>query len=98
MTPRQKEAYDFIRAYQAEKGYAPSHEDIRRAMGLRSKSGAHRLITGLAAAGHLTFRPYFNRSIVLREGPEYRQGYADGYAAGSRADDGQPQPAQAPAG
>jgi SOS regulatory protein LexA len=53
ITKRQKEALDFIRAYQKDKGYAPSLEEIKKHLGLSSVSTAHHHVKALMAAGYL---------------------------------------------
>jgi len=57
MTPRQKNVYEFIEKFIAEKGYGPSYVEIKRAIGLRSKSGVHRMVHGLIERGVLKNLP-----------------------------------------
>ncbi|NKC47589.1 hypothetical protein I6H96_11430 [Brucella anthropi] len=66
MTPRQKEAYDFIRSFIDQKGYGPSYEEIQEALGLHSKSGVHRIIEGLEERDLIVRRPGIRRSIALK--------------------------------
>ncbi|KAB2680504.1 hypothetical protein F9K78_16820 [Brucella pseudintermedia] len=66
MTPRQKDAYDFIRSFIDEKGYGPSYEEIQEALGLHSKSGVHRIIEGLEERDLIVRRPGIRRSIALK--------------------------------
>lgn len=66
MTPRQKQAYDFIRSFIDEKGYGPSYEEIQEAIGLASKSGVHRIIEGLEERDLIVRRPCMRRSIALK--------------------------------
>lgn len=73
MTPRQKEAYDFIRSFIDEKGYGPSYEEIQEAIGLASKSGVHRIVYGLRDRGLIHVRPNLARCIELR--PAYDADY-----------------------
>lgn len=47
MTPRQKQAYDFICSYWAAKGHGPSYADIMEHMGIKSKSGVFRVVKAL---------------------------------------------------
>lgn len=65
MTPRQKDAYDFIRSFIDEKGYGPSYEEIQEALGLHSKSGVHRIVEGLEERSLIIRRPRIRRSIAL---------------------------------
>jgi repressor LexA len=63
MTKKQKETLDFIREFWADKGYAPSYDDIADAVGLRSKSGINRLISALKERGWIDYIPNKARSI-----------------------------------
>ena len=53
ITKRQKETLDFIKAYQAKKGYAPSLEEIKTHLKLSSVSTAHHHVKALEAQGYL---------------------------------------------
>jgi SOS regulatory protein LexA len=53
ITKRQKETLDFIIAYRAKNGYAPSLEEIRKHLKLASVSTAHHHVKALEAQGHL---------------------------------------------
>ncbi|MDH0126652.1 hypothetical protein N7376_22000 [Brucella intermedia GD04153] len=66
MTPRQKQAYDFIRSFIDKEGYGPSYEEIQEALGMHSKSGVHRLVEGLEERGLIVRRPRIRRSIALK--------------------------------
>nr|WP_312970703.1 hypothetical protein [Brucella intermedia] len=66
MTPRQKQAYDFIRSFIDQKGYGPSYEEIQEAVGLKSKSGVHRIVHSLRDRGLIHVRPNLARCIELR--------------------------------
>ena len=65
-TPRQKQAYDFIRSFIDKEGYGPSYQEIQEALGLNSKSGVHRLVEGLEQRGLIVRRPGLRRSIALK--------------------------------
>lgn len=69
-TPRQKKALDFIRAYIKENEYSPSYDEIKNALGLKSKSGGHRLVLGLINRGHLGKVGGCHRSLFLIEATE----------------------------
>jgi repressor LexA len=64
LTRKQKELFDFILAYFDEVGYAPSFDEMKTAVNLRSKSGVARLINGLEERGKIRRLPYRARSIV----------------------------------
>ena len=67
MTRKQREMYDFITRYADEhNGVTPSYDEMRDAAGLSSKSGVHRIITGLEQRGHISRRPGLARSVVIR--------------------------------
>lgn len=71
LTNRQKATLTFVADYMAaHEGVSPSYDEIRNGLGLRSKSGVHRLITALAQRGHITRRRDRARSVAI--GPDYR--------------------------
>lgn len=51
ITKRQQQIYDFIRAYQQEKGYPPSVREMAAAVGLSSPSTVHAHLSALEAHG-----------------------------------------------
>jgi SOS-response transcriptional repressor LexA len=64
-----------IEGYTTAKGYGPSFDDMKEAMGLRSKSGIHRLVTALEERGYIRRLPHRARAIeVIRssQGPVIR--------------------------
>lgn len=63
MTKRQADLLAFIRRYWAENKYPPSFDEMKDALGLRSKSGVHRLVYGLVERGKVRFLPNRARSI-----------------------------------
>ena len=65
MTPRHKECLDFIGAFWADKGYAPSYDEIREALGAKSKSSVAALVTKLEERGYIQRMPNLARSIRL---------------------------------
>lgn len=66
-TRMQKRLYDFIVSYCNEKGYSPSFDEMKDAIGLRSKSGIHRLIVGLEERGKITRLRNRARSVVVAD-------------------------------
>lgn len=70
LTPKQKECLDFIRAYIEAHGASPSYQNIMDAMGLRSKSGVHRLVHALHDRGHLVTEHGLRRAIAVRDRSE----------------------------
>ena len=48
LTKRQHEALAYIERYCKETGMSPTYDEIRIALGLKSKSGVHRIISALS--------------------------------------------------
>lgn len=67
LTRKQQQSYDFIRAYLAEHGYAPSLEEISHALGSRSRTTAFNHVRELAAAGLIRLVEGRRRNIELVE-------------------------------
>lgn len=65
MTKRQRDLLLFIQSYSKKNGFCPSFDEMREALGLRSKSGVHRLIKSLEERGHITSLYHRARSIEL---------------------------------
>jgi repressor LexA len=64
MTKRQAQLLAFIRAYAVEhQNASPSYQEIAVALGLRSKSGVHRIVHGLENQGLIVRSEDLNRSI-----------------------------------
>ncbi len=53
VTKRQLEIYDYIRSYQAEKGYPPSVREMAAAVGLSSPSTVHAHLASLEEHGYI---------------------------------------------
>lgn len=70
LTKQQAKALDFIKRYMTDHGgVPPSFQEIRIHMGLRSSSGAKRLVDCLVERGAVTHIPHRARSIALAEKP-----------------------------
>lgn len=67
LTARQKEVLDFIRQYSTKEGIAPSYDEIRIAVGLKSKSGVFRIVNALVERGRIIKLPNRDRCIALVE-------------------------------
>ena len=65
ITRRQRQIYDFISRFVAEKGYSPSFEEIAEGMQLNSLATVHKHITNLEKKGLLTRDYNRSRSIDL---------------------------------
>lgn len=71
MTPRQRDVLDFMARYIADRGFSPSYEEISHALGLASRSGAHRMVNGLIQRGYLKREHTLgcSRNLVLTDSP-----------------------------
>ena len=51
LTPRQMEVYNLIRDYISANGFAPSYEEIKQLLGVRSKAHVHAFVHQLINRG-----------------------------------------------
>src|SRR5881409_4236066 len=65
ITRRQRQAYDLISRFVAEKGYSPSFEEIGKGLGLSSLATVHKHVSNLEKKGLLTRDYNRSRSIDL---------------------------------
>jgi repressor LexA len=70
LTRKQYELLSFINQRLAESGISPSFEEMKLALGLRSKSGIHRLISGLQERGFIKRLPHRARALEVVKLPE----------------------------
>lgn len=70
MTPKQHTLFEYIRKYTTENGYAPSFEEMKDYMGLKSKSSIHRLVKELEEQKILNRTPHQSRGMTLPEPQE----------------------------
>ncbi len=70
LTKKQKDLLLFIHERMAEGDIAPSFDEMREALQLKSKSGIHRLITGLVERGYLERLPHRARALEVKKLPE----------------------------
>ncbi len=70
LTRKQHELLSFINQRLAESGVSPSFEEMKLALGLRSKSGIHRLISGLQERGFIKRLPHRARALEVVKLPE----------------------------
>ncbi|HTO80667.1 MAG TPA: transcriptional repressor LexA [Methylomirabilota bacterium] len=67
LTRKQNELLLYINRHLTEKGMSPSFDEMKAALGLKSKSGIHRLITGLEERGFIRRLAHKARALeVLR--------------------------------
>lgn len=78
LTKKQRDLLLFIHSRMSEGDIAPSFEEMKEALDLKSKSGIHRLITGLVERGYLERLPHRARALEVKKLPEgYRPPPAD---------------------
>ena len=70
LTPKQYELLKFIHQRVKERGIPPSYDEMKEALGLRSKSGIHRLITALEERGFIRRLPHRARAIEIVKLPD----------------------------
>ncbi|WJY18699.1 helix-turn-helix domain-containing protein [Alteriqipengyuania flavescens] len=69
MTPQQKRTLDYVRAYHAEHGRAPTMQEIADATGVKAKSQVSRQLNTLAEYGFLRRTNHFSGKYVPAEVP-----------------------------
>ena len=70
---RQKEIFQFIKAFLLEKGYPPSVREIGEAVGLKSSSTVHGYLSRLEANGMIKRDPTKPRAIDILDERPWRQ-------------------------
>src|SRR5690348_15080644 len=70
LTRKQYELLVFINRRLSDGGVSPSFEEMKEALGLKSKSGVHRLITGLEERGFIRRLPHRARALDVVRLPE----------------------------
>ncbi|HYD31017.1 MAG TPA: transcriptional repressor LexA [Azospirillaceae bacterium] len=70
LTRKQQELLLFIRQRLSQGGVSPSFDEMKEALNLKSKSGIHRLITGLEERGFIRRLPHRARALEVIKLPE----------------------------
>src|SRR5437660_10986074 len=70
LTRKQNELLMFINKRLNDDGVSPSFDEMKEALRLKSKSGIHRLITGLEERGFLRRLPHRARALQLLKLPD----------------------------
>lgn len=70
LTKKQKALLLFIHERLQEDDVPPSFEEMKEALALKSKSGVHRLITGLEERGYIERLPHRARALEIKKLPE----------------------------
>lgn len=78
LTPKQHDLLMFIHSRLEDSGVSPSFDEMKDALGLRSKSGIHRLITALEERGFIRRLAHRARALEVIKLPEsYSQTNSD---------------------
>lgn len=70
LTRKQHELLLFIDSYLRQSGFSPSFDEMKEALGLKSKSGIHRLISGLEERGFIQRRHNRARALEILKLPD----------------------------
>ncbi len=70
LTRKQHELLHYINDHLAKSGVSPSFDEMKDALGLKSKSGIHRLITALEERGFIRRLPHRARALEVLKLPE----------------------------
>ncbi len=73
LTKKQYELLKFIERRLSESSVSPSFDEMKEALGLKSKSGIHRLITGLEERGFIRRLPHRARALEILKLPDNNQ-------------------------
>lgn len=65
LTPEQSRLLAYISEFSEQEGHSPSYEQMKRAMGLASKSGINRLVVALEERGAIVRLPNHSRAISV---------------------------------
>ncbi|MDX6751302.1 transcriptional repressor LexA [Geminicoccaceae bacterium 1502E] len=84
LTQRQLQLLRFIHEFVERNGVPPSFDEMRKALRLKSKSGIHRLISGLEERGHIRRLAYRARAIEVVRPPAPEPEPASRRAAAAR--------------
>jgi len=82
LTRKQYELLLYIDRHLRRYGVSPSFDEMKDALGLKSKSGIHRLISGLEERGFLRRLPHRARALEVLRLPEGGEGRGGGPATG----------------
>ena len=70
LTKKQRDLLLFIHEHLSESDVPPSFEEMKDALGLKSKSGIHRLISGLEERGYIERLPHRARALEIKRLPD----------------------------
>lgn len=78
LTRKQQELLTFIHKRLTEAGVSPSFDEMKIALGLKSKSGIHRLISALEERGFIRRLPHRARALEVLRLPQASAGHNPG--------------------
>lgn len=81
LTKKQYELLSLLNTRIKETGVPPSFDEMKDALGLKSKSGIHRLISGLEERGFIRRLPHRARALEVLKLPENMLDASDGVTA-----------------
>lgn len=89
LTARMRQCLSAIEDHLRDRGIAPSYDELAEKLGLRSKSGIHRLVISLEERGLVRRLPGRARALEIIKpqtvpSPDYLRGYRDGAEAERR--------------
>jgi repressor LexA len=70
LTKKQRDLLVFIHERLSKSDVAPSFEEMKEALKLKSKSGIHRLITALEERGYIERLPHRARALEIKRLPD----------------------------
>lgn len=70
LTQKQRDLLVFIHEKMTNDDVPPSFEEMKEALGLKSKSGIHRLISGLEERGYIERLPHRARALEIKRLPD----------------------------
>ena len=73
LTKKQHELFLFLEERISLSGVTPSFEEMKKKVGLKSKSGIHRLISGLEERGFIKKMPFKARAIEILKSSDTKQ-------------------------
>ena len=77
LTKKQRELLLFLEERISQSGITPSFEEMKKKVGLKSKSGIHRLISALEDRGFIKKLPFKARAIEILKLPKTKQKFSD---------------------
>lgn len=65
MTPRQREVFNFIRGFIAQKGYSPTYQEIADCNHIKTRSRVYIIIRSLIDQNYLSTKPKSKRQLQI---------------------------------